>query len=65
VNRYALIATDVNADGSREILGLAVAIGRGRSGELAFLGGLGRPRMSGIQLVTNGSNVTVEAIGAQ
>jgi putative transposase len=47
VNVHALIATGVNADGKREILGLDVA------GWLAFLRGLAARGLSGVQLVTS------------
>ena len=44
VNVHALIATGVNADGHREILGLDVASGRGRRRLAGILARIGRPR---------------------
>ena len=51
VNVHALIATAVNADGHREILGLDVASGEDGAGWLAFLCGLVARGLSGVQLV--------------
>ena len=51
VNVHALIATGVNADGHREILGLDVASGEDGAGWLAFLRGLVARGLSGVQLV--------------
>jgi putative transposase len=42
---HALLAVGVNADGQREVLGLAVASGQDGAGWLAFLRGLPRPRL--------------------
>jgi putative transposase len=53
VNVHALIATGVNADGKREILGLDVATGEDGAGWLAFLRGLAARGLSGVQLVTS------------
>ena len=50
VNVHALIATGVNRDGHREILGLDVASAEDGAGWLAFLRGLARG-LSGVQLV--------------
>jgi transposase-like protein len=44
VNVHALIATGVNADGHREILGLEVASAEDGAGWLAFPGRSGSPR---------------------
>jgi putative transposase len=49
----ALIATGVNADGHREILGLDVATCEDGAGWLAFLRGLAARGLSGVQLVTS------------
>ncbi len=53
VNVHALIATGVNADGKREILGLDVASSEDGAGWLAFLRGLAARGLSGVQLVTS------------
>ena len=53
VNVHALIATGVNADGQREILGLDVATSEDGAGWLAFLRGLVARGLSGVQLVTS------------
>ncbi|BBF98792.1 MULTISPECIES: IS256 family transposase [Pseudonocardia] len=51
VNLHALLATGVNADGHREILGLDVASSEDGAGWLAFLRGLVARGLSGVQLV--------------
>jgi putative transposase len=51
VNVHALIATGVNADGHREILGLDVASAEDGAGWLAFWRGLVARGLSGVQLV--------------
>jgi putative transposase len=53
VNVHALIATAVNADGKREILGIDVASSEDGAGWLAFLRGLAARGLSGVQLVTS------------
>jgi putative transposase len=53
VNVHALIATGVNADGRREILGLDVASSEDGAGWLAFLRGLAARGLAGVQLVTS------------
>jgi len=53
VNVHALIATGVNGDGRREILGLDVATSEDGAGWLAFLRGLAARGLSGVQLVTS------------
>jgi transposase-like protein len=53
VNVHALIATGVNADGKREILGLDVATAEDGARWLAFLRGLAARGLSGVQLVTS------------
>jgi transposase-like protein len=51
INVHALVATGVNADGHREILGLDVASAEDGAGWLAFLRGLVARGLSGVQLV--------------
>src|SRR5258706_196064 len=53
VNVHALIATGVNADGKREILGIEVASSEDGAGWLAFLRGLVARGLSGVQLATS------------
>jgi putative transposase len=53
VNVHALIATAVNADGKREILGIEVASSGDGAGWLAFLRGLVARGLSGVALVTS------------
>lgn len=53
VNVHALIATGVNADGKREILGIEVASSEDGAGWLAFLRGLVARGLTGVQLVTS------------
>jgi putative transposase len=53
VNVHALIATGVNADGKREILGLDVASSEDGAGWQAFLRGLAARGLAGVQLVTS------------
>jgi putative transposase len=65
VNVHALIATGVNADGHREILGLDVASSEDGAGWLAFLRGLAARGLSGVQLVTSDCHQgLVDAIAA-
>ncbi len=65
VNVHALIATGVNADGHREILGLDVASAEDGAGWLAFLRGLVARGLSGVQLVTRDAHPgLVAAIGS-
>jgi putative transposase len=65
VNVHALVATGVNADGNREILGLDVASAEDGAGWLAFLRGLVARGLSGVQLVTSDAHPgLVAAIGA-
>jgi transposase-like protein len=65
VNVHALIATGVNADGHREILGLDVASAEDGAGWLAFLRGLVARGLSGVQLVTSDAHPgLVAAIGS-
>ena len=53
VNVHCLIATGVNADGYREILGIDVTSSEDGAGWLAFLRGLAARGLSGVQLVTS------------
>jgi transposase-like protein len=65
VNVHALIATGVNCDGHREILGLDVASAEDGAGWLAFLRGLVARGLSGVQLVTSDAHAgLVAAIGS-
>jgi putative transposase len=65
VNVHALVATGVNADGHREILGLDVASAEDGAGWLAFLRGLVARGLSGVQLVTSDAHAgLVAAIGS-
>ncbi len=66
VNVHALIATGVNADGHREILGLDVASAEDGAGWLAFLRGLVARGLSGVQLVISDAHPgLVAAIGVR
>jgi putative transposase len=53
VSVHALVATGVNADGYREILGLEVTSSEDGAGWLAFLRGLVARGLSGVQMVTS------------
>jgi len=65
VNVHALLATGVNADGHREILGLDVTSGEDGAGWLAFFRGLSARGLSGVALVTSDAHAgLVAAIGA-
>jgi transposase-like protein len=65
VNVHALVATAVNANGQREILGLDVTSREDGAGWLAFLRGLVARGLSGVQLVISDAHAgLVEAIGA-
>jgi transposase-like protein len=65
VNVHALIATGVNADGHREILGIEVASAEDGAGWLAFLRGLVTRGLSGVGLVTSDAHSGLTAaIGA-
>ena len=65
VNVHALIATGVNADGYREILGLQVASAEDGAGWLAFFRDLVARDLSGVGLVTSDAHAgLVDAIGA-
>jgi putative transposase len=65
VNVHALVATGVNADGHREILGLQVTSAEDGAGWLAFFRDLTARGLSGVQLVTSDAHAgLVAAIGA-
>jgi putative transposase len=65
VNVHALIATGVNADGHREILGLDVTTSEDGAGWLGFFRGLCARGLSGVALVTSDAHAgLVDAIGA-
>jgi putative transposase len=65
VNVHALLATGVNADGHREILGLQVTSAEDGAGWLAFFRDLTARGLSGVRLVTSDAHRgLVEAIGA-
>ena len=65
VNVHALLATGVNADGHREILGLQVTSAEDGAGWLAFFRDLTARGLSGVALVTSDAHRgLVEAIGA-
>ena len=65
VNVHALLATGVNADGYREILGLHVTSAEDGAGWLAFFRDLTARGLSGVALVTcDAHRGLVEAIGA-
>jgi putative transposase len=65
VNVHALVATGVNADGHREILGLDVASAEDGAGWLAFLRGLVARGLSGVQLVISDAHPgLISAIGS-
>jgi transposase-like protein len=65
VSVHALLATGVNADGHREILGLEVTSGEDGAGWLAFFRGLVARGLTGTLLVTSDAHAgLVAAIGA-
>jgi putative transposase len=65
VNVHALLATGVNADGHREILGLQVTSAEDGAGWLAFFRDLTARGLSGVALVTSDAHRGLtEAIGA-
>jgi putative transposase len=65
VSVHCLIATGVNADGCREILGIDVTSSEDGAGWLAFLRGLAARGLSGVQLVTSDDHAgLVSAIAA-
>jgi putative transposase len=65
VGVHALVATGVNADGHREILGLQVTSAEDGAGWLAFFRDLTARGLGGVQLVTSDAHRgLVDAIGA-
>ncbi len=65
VNVHALLATGVNADGHREILGLQVTSAEDGAGWLGFFRDLTARGLTGVQLVTSDAHRgLVDAIGA-
>jgi transposase-like protein len=65
VNVHVLVATGVNADGRREILGVEVTSAEDGAGWLAFVRGLVARGLSGVQLVISDAHRgLVEAVGA-
>ena len=65
VNVHCLIATGVNADGCREILGIDVTSSEDGAGWLAFLRGLAARGLSGVALVISDDHAgLVNAIAA-
>jgi transposase-like protein len=65
VNVHALVATGVNADGYREILGLQVTSSEDGAGWLAFFRDLLARGLNGVALVTSDAHAgLVDAIGA-
>jgi putative transposase len=65
VNVHALVATGVNADGHREILGLQVTSAEDGAGWLAFFRDLTARGLTGVALVTSDAHAgLVGAIGA-
>src|SRR3712207_607146 len=65
VGVHALVATGVNGDGHREILGLQVTSAEDGAGWLAFFRDLSARGLTGVQLVTSDAHRgLVEAIGA-
>ena len=65
VNVHALLATGVNADGHREILGLQVTSAEDGAGWLAFFRDLTARGLSGVKLVTSDAHAgLVAAVGA-
>lgn len=65
INVHCLVATGVNANGQREVLGLDVTSAEDGAGWLAFLRGLVARGLSGVQLVVSDAHRgLIEAIGA-
>jgi putative transposase len=65
VNVHALLATGVNADGHREILGLQVTSAEDGAGWLAFFRDLTARGLTGVRLVTSDAHRgLIDAIGA-
>ncbi|GHE49907.1 IS256 family transposase [Streptosporangium violaceochromogenes] len=65
INVHVLVATAVNANGTREVLGVEVTSAEDGAGWLAFLRGLVARGLSGVQLVVSDAHTGLtEAIGA-
>src|SRR3954462_10582019 len=65
VNVHALVATGVNADGHREVLGLDITSAEDGAGWLSFFRGLTARGLTGVALVTSDAHAgLVAAIGA-
>ncbi len=65
VNVHALLATGVNADGHREILGLQITSAEDGAGWLAFFRDLTARGLAGVRLVTSDAHRgLVDAVGA-
>src|SRR5215213_7100759 len=65
VNVHALVATGINADGHREILGLDITSAEDGAGWLSFFRGLTARGLAGVALVTSDAHAgLVAAIGA-
>jgi putative transposase len=65
INVACLVATGVNADGHREILGLDVCSSESHAGWLTFFRGLTARGLSGVSLVTSDAHAgLVAAVGA-
>ena len=65
VNTHVLVATGVNADGHREILGLDVCSAESEAGWLTLFRGLNARGLSGVKLVTSDAHSgLVAAVGA-
>src|SRR5699024_9838038 len=65
VNAVALLATGVNADGHREVLGLKVATGETKQAWNTFFADLVARGLAGVRLVTSDAHAgLVEAIAA-
>lgn len=65
VGVHALVATGVNADGHREILGLQVTTSEDGAGWLGFFRDLVARGLAGVRLVTSDAHAgLVDAIGA-
>lgn len=61
---HALVATGVNADGHREILGLHVTTAEWGAGWLAFFRDLTARGLSGVELVTSDAHAPKSAISS-
>ena len=65
VNTHVLVATGVNADGHREILGLDICSAESEAGWLTLFRGLNARGLTGVKLVTSDAHSgLVAAIGA-